>query len=135
MIETSRRLLVFGLVAILANVPAFAQSRVYTNADLGRPLERTVTVTPQQLASLAAHQFRLPSSYPPGPLVVIIGNPEDGPFGPFKELPPTAPLSNGPYQFGPSWFYGGPFLTSGRRHVPASFPQQPTRPDTARRGR
>ena len=120
---------------MLANAPAFAQSRVYTNADLGRPLERTVTVTPQQLASLAAHQFRLPSSYPPGPQVVIIGHPEDGPFGPFKELLPTAPLSNGPYQFGPSWFYGGPFLTSGRRHVPASFPQQPTRPDTARRGR
>jgi hypothetical protein len=133
--ETSLRRLVIGLVAMLASVPAFAQSRVYTNADLGRPLERTATVTPEQLASLAAHQFRLPSPYPSGPQVVIIGNPDDGPFGPFKDLPPTAPLSNGPYLFGTPLFYGGPFLLPGWNQASASFPQQPMRRAAGRRGR
>jgi hypothetical protein len=139
--ETAVRRFVIALVAILgilASAPAFAQTRVYTNADLGRPLERTVTVTPEQLASLATHQFRLPASYP-GPQVVIIGHADDLPFGPFMDLPPIAPLSNGPYWFGPSLFYGGPFggsfLRSGRQQVRAPLPQQPTRPDVARRGR
>jgi hypothetical protein len=136
--ETAVRRLVIALVAILASAPAFAQSRVYTNADLGRPVERTVTVTPEQLASLTAHQFRLPESYP-GPQVVVIGHADDLPFGPFMDLPPIAPLSNSPYWFGPSLFYGapfgGPFLRSGRQRMPASLPPQPTRPDAARRGR
>jgi hypothetical protein len=139
--ETPVRRFVIALVAILvilASAPALAQTRVYTNADLGRPVERTVTVTPEQLASLSAHQFRLPASYP-GPQVVVIGHADDLPFGPFMDLPPIAPLSNGPYWFGPSLFYGGPFggpfLRSGRQHVRAPLPQQPTRPDVARRGR
>ena len=140
-VETALRRLVIALVAnlaILASAPAFAQSRVYTNADLGRPLDRTVTVTPEQLASLAVHQFRLPASYPPGPQVVVVGRADDLPFGPFMELPPIAPLSSGPYWFGAPMFYGapfgGPFLRSGRQHIPASLPPQP-RPNVGRRGR
>src|SRR5882672_5920941 len=96
--------------------------RVYTNADLGRPIKRTAIVTREELASLAAHQFSLPESYPPGQQVVIIGDPRDGPFGPFEAFPPTAPLSNDWYFYEPSMFYGGPYLPSGRHHVAASSP-------------
>lgn len=120
------RLPVIGFVACLATAPAFAQSRVYSNADLGRPIERAAPATPEQLASLAAHQFRLPSAYPPEPQVVIIGRPEDGPFGPFREFPPTAPLSNDPYYYGPSMFYGEPFFPFRRHHVSSFIPPLPS---------
>jgi hypothetical protein len=117
------------LLVMLFAAPASGQSRVYTNADLGRPIERATTVTTDELAWLAAHQFALPSPYP-GPQVVIIGgHPEDGPFGPFKDLPPTAPLSNDPYYFGPVLY--GPRVSRG--FMPSR--QQPMRRDGVRRGR
>jgi hypothetical protein len=58
---------------LLAASPAFGQSRLYTNADLGRPLS-PVTVTPDEWASVVAHQFRLPLApeRPPGPTVVVV---------------------------------------------------------------
>jgi len=70
------------LTCFLAAVPAWSQPRVYTNADLGRPLSSNrVTVTPEQLASLEAHQFRVPRTYD-GPMTVSSGlNPTGGPFG------------------------------------------------------
>jgi hypothetical protein len=93
----------------------------------------------KQLASLAAHQFRLPPSYPPGPQLVILGDSDGRPFGSYREMPPLAPLSNGPYWLEPPMYYGVPFggrfLRSGRQHVAASRPQQPSRPAGARRGR
>jgi len=136
------RLPIVALVAILSSAPAFAQSRMYTNADLGRPLARTATATPEQLASMAARQFRLPPSYPPEPQVVIIGHPEDGPFGsfgPFREFPPTAPLFNDPYYYGPSVLYGGPFFSSGPRRKSSFIPPLPSQirplaPQSSRRG-
>jgi hypothetical protein len=131
---------VIVLVAILASAPAFGQSRLYTNADLGRPLDRTVTVTPEQLASLAAHQFRLPASYPPEPQVMILGHSDDVPYAPFVDLLSVAPLYNGSYWFGSPMFYGAPyggaFRRSGWQHVPASRPQQQSpRPAGASRRR
>jgi len=133
---------IVALVAILSSGPAFAQSRMYTNADLGRPLARTATASPEQLASMAARQFRLPSSYPREPQVVIIGHPEDGPygpFGPFREFPPTAPLFNDPYYYGPSVLYGGPFFSSGPRRMSSFIPPLPSQtrplaPQPSRRG-
>ena len=65
------------IVCLLSASPAFSQPRVYTDADLGRPAsENKGTVTPQQLASLAAHQFVLPQHYA-GP-TAIIGATTDG---------------------------------------------------------
>lgn len=37
--------------------PAFAQVPVYTNADLGKPLQQTHTLTPAEYQSLVANQF------------------------------------------------------------------------------
>ena len=53
---TMRSLLIVALVASAS--PAFAQSKVYTNADLGKPLtiERPQP-SEDALRSLAAHQF------------------------------------------------------------------------------
>jgi hypothetical protein len=59
------------LIVMLIATPVFAQSRVYTNADLGKPLVRTRTVTPEELESLRAHQFVLPHEYH-GPTVTIM---------------------------------------------------------------
>jgi len=77
---------------LLTAVPAAAQSRVYTNADLApRPVTAwTQTVTPAELAGLKAREFvYVPARRPgAGPRVVIL---RDTPlFAPFE---PTRPLS------------------------------------------
>lgn len=74
--------------------PAAAQSRVYTNADLGKPLARTHTVTAEELAALKTNQFRLPARFD-GPTVVIIPSSPEPPFG--NVFPPIAPLSSQPW--------------------------------------
>jgi len=52
---------------------------------------------------------------PPGPTwTVIHGRPEDGPFGPLKDLSPTAPLSTGSESFGPAFVFA-PFARSSHR--------------------
>lgn len=80
-------------VALLfVSVPVCGQSRVYTNADLGQPIQRTRTVTLEELASLRANQFVAPPQIPDGPSVLILGsNATDGPFGPLH-LSPIEPL-------------------------------------------
>jgi hypothetical protein len=74
------------IACLLAASPAFSQPRVYTNADLGQPLSpNRVTVTPEQLASLAAHQFRMPMTFD-GPTAVSSGSsPTAGPFGGYQQ--------------------------------------------------
>ena len=68
---------------VLLAVPAFGQSRVYTNADLGK-VHRTHTATEEELAGLRAHQFMAIPDRPAGPEVIIgSGSPNEGPFGPF----------------------------------------------------
>jgi len=75
------------IVGLLAALPAFSQPRVYTNADLGRPLSpNRVTVTPEQLASLAAHQFVAPWVDRQWDRVISSGSsPTSGPFGDYRQ--------------------------------------------------
>lgn len=89
-----------ALFVMLIAAPAFAQSRVYTNADLGKKLPRTHAVTPEELDSLRAHQFVLPHEYH-GPTVTIM---------PYDDSWSRTPLSpNQPLD--PNWrpvpIYGG----------------------------
>jgi len=84
------------LVALLCTAwPVAAQSRLYTNADVGRPLSsdrRTVTAT--ELAGLKAREYvYVPDRrHEPGPRVVILRDtPWFPPFAPTSE--PTRPLS------------------------------------------
>ena len=68
------------ITLLLVAMPAFAQSRVYTNADLTpRPMIWTRTVTAEELRSLEAHQFRLPT-LPAAPQVTILPYDPNWPF-------------------------------------------------------
>jgi len=102
------------LVGLLCTaLPAAAQSRVYTNADLTpRPVTAwTRTVTPAELASLESRQFRpswSPSERPYGPVVVIL--PNTPLFAPFE---PTRPLSE-PWSM--TTYVGGGYGRSGGGH-------------------
>jgi len=73
------------IVGFFLATPAWSQTKVYTNADLGHPLSpNRVTVTAEQLASLAAHQFRVPRTFD-GPTGVTSGlQPTMGPFGDYQ---------------------------------------------------
>jgi hypothetical protein len=113
------------LVALLLATPAIAQSRVWSNADLGRPLSPDRgTVTAEQLASLEAHQFQLPVRAE-GPYVVgLTSSSTDGPFGAFPAYSPPAPIvtvyGEGSYGYGLGYGYGtvvsGFSRTAGRVH-------------------
>ena len=98
------------VACLLLAAPAFAQSRVYTNADLGKPRTWFHTATAQELASLAARQFVAPPVFPDNPTVLIIaGDPSHGPFGPL-EVTPAQPLD-------PNWqnnaWYGSGYIGGG----------------------
>jgi hypothetical protein len=73
------------VVVLLTAAPAFAQSRVYTNADLGKPLAATLTTSPAEAAAiLAPHQFVYVPPAPAGPTLVLFGgSPTTGPYGEF----------------------------------------------------
>src|SRR6185503_17197002 len=76
---------------LLLAVPAFGQSPVYTNADMGR-IQRTHTVTEEELASLRANQFVYVPPLPRGPQIIRVNSSTaEGPFGPFY-MPPRRPL-------------------------------------------
>ena len=125
------------LIVLVISAPAFAQTRLYTNADLGKPITWTRTVTPEELAALAAHQYQAPP--PPrqtGPWLTILEYDPSWPFlGPPAPIQPLAPPWGIPMYFGG---YGG-----GRHHVSpwmsppgfAPFLQPPARRDAARRRR
>ena len=66
-----RRLGVTLCSLCLLTSTAIAQERVYTNADLGKPIAGKVTVTPEQLAALKAREFHLAPKYD-GPIVIVI---------------------------------------------------------------
>lgn len=74
------------IACLFAASPAFSQPRVYTNVDLGQPLSpNRVIVTTEQLASLAAHQFRMPLTFD-GPTAVSSGSSATaGPFGDYQQ--------------------------------------------------
>ena len=94
------------IVAFLAVSPAFAQSRVFTNADLGKPLSRGSVVKADQAAAvLAPYQFVdvAPREWFMGPTVTVLNSsPTAGPFGEFEEFSPT-PRLYGPFVTAPPW--------------------------------
>jgi hypothetical protein len=98
------------VACLLIAAPALAQSRVYTNADLGKPRTWAHTATAEDLASLAARQFVAPPVFPDNPTVLIVsGDPSHGPFGPLQ-ITPAQPLD-------PNWqnnaWYGPAFIGGG----------------------
>ena len=101
-------------IALLVASPAFGQSRVYTNADLGKPLPGISTVTPAEAAALLApHQFVYVAPRPAEPPVVLLeSSPTAGPFGEFKPFSPPRRLDGSSYQ-DPPW---EALAYSGRRH-------------------
>jgi len=84
-----------------AALPAAAQSRLYTNADLGT-VKRTRTMTAADLAGLKAREFvYMPTA--PGPRVVTLrSDPTDGPFGKFAPPIPDRRL-DGSLWTDPPW--------------------------------
>ena len=107
-----------AVACLLTTAPAFAQSPVYTNADLGKPRTWARTATAEQLASLVARQFVAPPVFPAGPTVMIVaGDPAHGPFGPLQ-LSPAQPLD-------PNWqntgWYGSGFVGGGWYTGPQPF--------------
>jgi hypothetical protein len=95
--------------------PAVAQSHVYTNADLNKPLSTHRPVpTAETMEALAAHQFALAEHYD-GPYVVgVFSSPTAGPFGEFwpqiqEPWLDGSPLSYTPFgyaAFGPRTYFG-----------------------------
>ena len=73
------------VVALSISTPAAAQqARVYTNADLGRPVTRTRSITAEELRGLEERQFKFQPRLPDGPRVVgVWSSPTAGPFGEF----------------------------------------------------
>jgi hypothetical protein len=96
--EEKRMTARLAVTFVLLAVPAFGQSRVYTNADLGK-ITRTHNATEEELAGLRAHQFVLVREYAGPEVIVAGGSPSEGPFGPFY-MPPRQPL-------GDQLFFGG----------------------------
>jgi hypothetical protein len=95
------------IACLLIAAPAAAQTRVYTNADLGKPLTWSHTPTPEELSSLKARQFVAVPVIPEGPAVrVIDGDPSHGPFGPFGLSDYTQPLD-------PNWYGGWGYWNPG----------------------
>lgn len=94
------------IVTILVVSPAFAQSRIFTNADLGKPLSRgSVAKADQAAAVLAPYQFVdvAPREWFQGPTVMVLdSSPTAGPFGEFKEFSPARRL-DGSFLTDPPW--------------------------------
>ena len=104
---------------VLLAVPAFGQSRVYTNADLGK-IQRTHTATEEDLAGLRAHQFMAIPDRPAGPEVIVgTGSPNEGPFGPFYTTP-NEPLGMQMPVGLP--FFGGGYAYRAPRRVTVTAP-------------
>jgi|SRR5579864_637887 len=83
--------------------------------------------TPQEEAAAILARVDSPANWtnrhplPAGPTVIVVpGRPEDGPFGPLKNLTPTSPLSTGSESFGPAYVFA-PFGPShfGGHHATA----------------
>jgi len=77
-----------ALICLLAAPPAFSQTTVWTNAELGQPLSpNRPTVSAAQLASLAAHQFRSGSFERPWtPMGSTGSSPTGGPFSDYQNV-------------------------------------------------
>jgi hypothetical protein len=123
---------VLPLLLLSFAVPALAQSHVYTNADLNKPLSTNRPVpTAETMEGLAAHQFALTDHYDGPHVVGVFSSPTAGPFGEFwpQIREPWVDGSAVPYApfgypaFGPRTHFGQGLTPLGgsplrmRRHV------------------
>jgi hypothetical protein len=109
-----KHIVLLALVSVCLAPPALAQSRVYTNADLGKPLNRTHSPTADEMQGLIARQFSLSGVRHDEPQVVVL--PYD-PVWPFTysqrleldpwRMPGGSPLY-GPW--GPAGYWYNPFV-------------------------
>jgi hypothetical protein len=111
---------------------AIAQERIYTNADLGKPIVRKVIATPEQLAALKAREFRLPPAYH-GPIVIVVPSSREPDIRPFPWFPQTASLSSQGYDVIPPPFFAWPYgSVSGfswhQGHTSSTFTPPPAPP-------
>jgi hypothetical protein len=136
----------FGIAAIvLLAAPAAGQVPTYTNADLGKPLRHSHTITPEEYRGIVARRFiyvpPTPVEWLHGPRVTIVPYTPPAPpqfFGGYWEAPYFVNPYVGPSWFGGPWGYGrGGF----QEHVPPRFdrpapPRDPIidRPASAPRG-
>lgn len=109
---------VLFVVALLVAVPVLGQSRVYTNADLGKPMSRTTAIGPAEAAAiLAPHQFVYVPAQRLEPIAMMSrSSGTAGPFGEFKPFGPSVRLDGSPYSE-PPWSataYGGRRPVAGR---------------------
>lgn len=92
------------LVGLLVAPPAFAQSRVYTNADLGKRLTNDARLDPATAAAILApyrYQAPTPKSYG-GSIYVLRSSASAGPYGEFKPFDPPRRLDGTSYT-DPPW--------------------------------
>jgi hypothetical protein len=113
-------LLVIWLVAVFSMIarPAGAQERIWTNADLGKPLSASrPRISESELTGLTANQFKSLPEAPKGPTVFIMGSssPQAGPWA----FPPPAPARrlDGTLLDSPVTVYGSMY-ESYRRYPP-----------------
>lgn len=96
------------IISLITVAPAWAQSRLYTNADLNRVITRTRPVPPEELRGLLAREFRLPI-LGDGPTVIFVSTREEPqPLTPYRPLQEPWSMTTyvGPY-FGGGGHGGG----------------------------
>jgi hypothetical protein len=123
------------IASLLIAAPAFSQTKVYMNRDLGQPLSpNRGTVTAEQLASLAAHQFRGGSFERPWDQAASTGSsPTSGPFSDYQNTIVPRRL-DGSLWTDPQWAsvtylgypYGSRSAGGGRTHRGRSGGRPPT---------
>ena len=95
---------VLFFVGLLAASPVLGQSRVYTNADLRKPMPRTAPLGAVEAAAiLAPHQFvYVPVRRVEPGATMSRSSATAGPFGEFRAFSPTRRLDGSPYS-DPPW--------------------------------
>ena len=96
------------LVVLLTAAPAAAQSRLYTNADLARPIRmESARLSPADAAAvLLPYRFQAPPprALEPGPWIFVMGSsPTAGPYGEFQPFAMPRRLDGTSYA-DPPWF-------------------------------
>jgi hypothetical protein len=116
------------LIAIAVAAPASAQSRVYGNADLGKPIAAETRLSPEDAVRVlrASHSIADLTDYRspgPGPTIVVMGEsttPWDWPANAFA---PTQPLGNDYYDLNnPYGGAGNLYGAVGYGYVPSAYP-------------
>jgi hypothetical protein len=102
---TNYRIPLLTVLLLLAAASTQAQTKVWTNADLGRPVAQWQPRRPeaQAMARLQDRAFvPAPAAAGTGPLFVVFGQPDQPPPG---WDAPARPLSSNPYDYLPVPFY------------------------------